>query len=160
MKNPSKHTLHTILPLLVLSLFAICAFTVLLFGAQNYKELTHRDDSSYTQRTAIGYISGKIRQTASKEKITVEAFGDGDCLCLPSTYENEEYITRLYCLDGNLCELFTPADIKLDACDGETILPLQDMAGSIDGGMLKITLIYSQGDSAPLRFYVGEEAAQ
>ena len=131
MKHSSKQTVQVILPLLVLSVFALCTLAVLLFGAQNYKELTHRDDSSYTQRTAVGYISGKIRQTASKEKITVESFGDGDCLCLPSTYENEEYITRLYCHNGNLCELFTPADITLDAQDGEIILPLENIASSL-----------------------------
>ena len=64
MEHFSKRGLHGLLPLLVLSLFALCAVAVLLSGADAYRSLSQRDDASYTQRTAAGYISTKIHQTA------------------------------------------------------------------------------------------------
>lgn len=160
MKSISKQGLHGILPLLILSVFALCVLAVLLFGAENYKELSQRDDLSYTQRTAVGYIGGKIRQVSDKSLISIERFGDGDCLCLPSNYENENYITRLYCHNGNLCELFTPVDISLDADSGEIILPVENIGLSIDGSLLKITISHSNGESAPLYFDLEGGAAK
>jgi len=156
MEHFSKRGLHGLLPLLVLSLFALCAVAVLLSGADAYRSLSQRDDASYTQRTAAGYISTKIHQTAQKELITVESFGDGSCLCLPSTYSNEKYITRLYCFDGKLCELFTLADILLTPQDGEVIVALDNFSCTQSDGLL--TLRLASGEK--LHFSLGEEAAR
>ena len=48
----------------------------------------------------------------------------GDALVIPAQYGEEAYLTKLYCYNGFLYELFAPEGIVLSPQDGEALLPL------------------------------------
>lgn len=98
-------------------------------GADGYQRLTQRDQEAYAQRTAAQYLATRIRQADTAAGITVEPFGsDGpDALLLHEQVEGTTYVTRVYCYEGYLRELFSAADAELLPADGEKILEMQNL---------------------------------
>ena len=93
--------------LLLFGVFAVCVVLVLLTGADAYRGLTQRDQSAYSHRTAAQYLTTRVRQA---EGLRTEPFGDTRALVLEETLEGETYLTRVYCHEGWLRELYTGAE--------------------------------------------------
>ena len=135
-----KHHIDGLLVLLLFGVFAVCILSVLLIGARVYRQLNDRDQSSYDRRTAVQYVATKIRQAHDARSFSVETT-DGICLLtLSEPIDGVPYLTRLYCHDGYLRELFSSAEYEFAPQDGETILPAQDMDLSLEDGMLSVTI--------------------
>ena len=135
-----KHHIDGLLVLLLFGVFAVCILSVLLIGARVYRQLNDRDQSSYDRRTAVQYVATKIRQAHDARSVSVETT-DGICLLtLSESIDGVPYLTRLYCHDGYLRELFSSAEYEFAPQDGEAILPAQDMDLSLEDGMLSVTI--------------------
>ena len=122
--------------LLMLAVFAVSILGVLLGGAGIYQRLTLRGHESYNSRTCIQYFATKLRQAPGT--VTVEEFGDGDALFLRERIGERDYVTRIYCYDGWLMELFTLDSSGFAPEDGEKILPLEAL--SITGQQKLLTI--------------------
>ena len=129
---------------LVLAVFAVGVLGTLLGGAGIYRRLTERDRASYDSRTCLQYIVTRVRQAPGE--VEIAAFGDGDALVIPDVIENKTYLTRVYCWDGWLMELFTEEDGLFSPEDGEKLLPAQGIALELDNGLLKVMLTDAAGD--------------
>ena len=143
-----KKRAHSLLPLLVLVLFATCIVTVLLTGADLYKKLVQRDQQSFQQRTTIQYLTTRIHQNDRCDGIFVGFFasmeteGTGDTLYLQEEINGRTYYTRIYCHDGYLQELFTQADLNISPGDGQNILALDQISFDLQDGFLTIRITY------------------
>lgn len=143
-----KHTkLSELLTLLVFTVFAICVLLVLLTGARVYRGLVRRGEESYALRTAARYVTTRVRQA---ESVSVGQFEGFPCLMLGEEAEGERYLTRVYCYDGFLRELYAEEDAPLSPEDGEALLPLEHLTLSLSGGVLVAEL----GDLTTLTLYV------
>lgn len=154
-----KHHMEGLLVLLLFSVFAVCILSVLLTGADAYKRLSERDDAAYDRRTAVQYIATKVRQAGGE--VSVEPFGDVEALQLAENIEGETYITRVYCYDGYIRELFSSLEDEMLPEDGELVFPAQAMAMANENGILRICVTDAGGQTAEL-FLAGrgrEEAA-
>lgn len=138
-----KSFLPTLAALLLLAVFATGVLGTLLGGAGVYRRLTSRDRASYDSRTCLQYIATRVRQAPGQVRTAV--FGDGDALVIPETVEQETYLTRVYCHDGWLMELFAAADGDFSPEDGEKLLPAQGIALEQDDGLLKVMLTDNAG---------------
>ena len=103
-------------------------------------------------RTAIQYISTKIRQADADGVIAVGSFDGasaeqkGDTLIFTENFDNSEYSTRIYCNDGYLCELFGLSDGTFTMESGEKILEAESVAFEMDeNGMLHVELTDHDG---------------
>ncbi len=148
-----KHALHSVLPLLIFALFATVILSTLMSGAKVYNRLSARGGDTFISRTVAQYITVKIQQTENQGDIFLDSFGDGTALVLPSEYSEQEYVTRLYCYDGYLCELFSSSDALLSAQDGEKILPLDLLDAKLEGELLTINL-FDGSDAETLHIYL------
>ena len=128
---------------LVLAVFAVGVLGTLLGGAGIYRRLTERDRASYDSRTCLQYIATRVRQAPGK--VEIAAFGDGDALVIPDVIENKAYLTRVYCWDGWLMELFTEEDGLFSPEDGEKLLPAQGITLEQEKGLLKVMLTDQSG---------------
>ena len=131
MKNTSKIT--DILALMVFAVFAVCILAVLLTGAKVYQKLVEDGGESHTARTAVRYVTTRIRQA---EEISIERFGGCQALAIPETVDGERYVTRVYCWDGWLRELYCAENASLSPEDGEKVLELEDLSFSLEGDIL------------------------
>ena len=144
MKNKlNEKTISTVSAVLMLAVFAISVLSVLLGGAKIYSRLTQRDSQAYDSRTCIGYLTAKIRQ--SDGPVTAEQFGDGDALCFRQSLNGREYLTRVYCHEGWLMELFTLDTEGFEPRDGEKIMPVQALSVDIQGSLLTVLVTDEQG---------------
>ena len=154
-----KQNMEGLAALLLLTVFAACVLLVLLFGADAYGRLNRRDQISYNHRTAVQYIATRLRQADTANNITLEDFQGVDAL----VFEGDgQYITRLYCYDGALRELYSPADLPMTPADGEQILAVEHMTLDLQEGLLQVTLTDFSGrtDYLTLSLRSGEEVVQ
>ena len=160
-QNTTKHHMDGLLVLLLFGVFAVCILSVLLTGARVNRALAARDSAAYDLRTASQYLSTKVRQSAGADALRVEPFGDTTALVLEEYYDGDCYLTRIYCHDGYLRELFSAEDDEMTPSDGEPVLPAQALDLRLEEGLLRTTL--NTGDGAPITLLLhprgGEGAA-
>lgn len=142
-ENGKANAMTVTAALLVFVVFAAGILSVLLGGAGIYQRLTRRGSHSYENRTAAQYLATQVRQ--SEAAPFAGKFGSSDALVLSQTIGNEEYLTRIYCHDGWLRELFTPADGQFSPEDGEKILPLASLAIEKEQNLLTFRLWHTDG---------------
>lgn len=145
---------YGVIPLLLFALFAFVIISCLVTGAKIYDKVSEREDTSFTMRTASQYISVKIRQAQEQNNIKVEDFNGVCAIILTSQYQNWEYVTRLYCYDGYLCELFSPSGVILSPENGEKVISLSGLDAQKDGGILTLKLLSSTGEDSVMDFYL------
>ena len=132
-----KHHIDSLVALLLFAVFAVCILTVLLTGAGVYQRLTQRDQGAYQQRTCLQYIAQRVRQADGQGGVGAGRFNGMDALELR---DEEGYITRVYCYDGWLMELYCAEDLMLEPEDGERVMEAEGMELSIDNGGVRVKI--------------------
>ena len=136
--------------LLIFGAFALCALLVLLTGADIYKKITEREEKSFDARTAPQYISTRFRQGDNTGAIAVNDFGGVDALEITQQINGKDYITRVYCFDGYLCELFANSDGDFSPEDGEQLLPLKALEMEMEESCFTADITYLDGKTSRL----------
>ena len=156
-RQGTKHHMDGLLMLLLFGVFAVCVLFVLLTGAKAYRGLTERDRTAYDRRTCVQYIATKVRQGDVEGGVTVEPFGDTAALCM----RQYGFVTRVYCYDGWLMEMYTFEDAELTPQDGEKVMPLSGLSFDLEDGLLTVELQSGEGVTDTLRLALrsGEGAA-
>ena len=140
-----------LLALLLLLVFAVCVLSVLLTGAGTYQTLTRRDQDSYDRRTAAQYLATRVRQADRADGVAVADFQGCDALELTETIDGTPYITRVYCYDGYLRELFSASEAQMTPADGEKVLAAQALTVAWldgDGTTQRVVLSVRSGKGA------------
>lgn len=150
-----KHHMDGLLMLLLFGVFAVCVLVVLLTGARAYRGLTQRDQAAFDRRACAQYIATKVRQGDATGAVTVEPFGEAGALRLNDSEEG--CVTRLYCYDGWLMELYTFADAALDPQAGERITPLDSLELTLEDGLLTARMVGGDGEADTLRLSLRSE---
>ena len=112
---------------LLLSIFAATVLGVLLVGAGAYSRLTRRDSHAYDTRTALQYVTARVRQAPAPNQVSVTRFDGVDALTVTQRVDGQDYLTRVYCYEGWLMELFCAADGQFEPRDGEKLLPVESL---------------------------------
>ena len=135
-----RSRLLEILPnFLLFFLFACCMFFVLISGAKSYKNVTAVMEEQFSVNTCISYVTAKVRHYDSKDAVTVGKIGEADALLFKEKIDGEEYLTYLYCYDGDLMELFCSADMEVHPFDGQQIMELDSLELSAEDDMIRFS---------------------
>ena len=149
-----KRNIASLASLLLFGVFAVCILLVLLTGAKAYRGLTQRDQSAYARRTAAQYLTTRVRQGDAQGQISVEKFGGADTLLLTEEIDGTLFVTRVYCYDGAIRELFSFADETFEPGDGEEILPAEGLELTLDGQVLTASILNADGTDQTLTLYL------
>lgn len=158
-ESSGNKSISTLAALLLLGVFAVGILSVLLGGANAYRRLTQRDRLAYDSRTCLQYVAAKIRQAPDPRAISFARFGDGDCLVIGEEIDGTAYLTRIYCHDGWLMELFAVVEGDFSPADGEKIMRSQSLSLTRDAGLLLVKLVDGNGRENVITLYLrgGEE---
>lgn len=141
MKTQTKsNSLGGILVLLAFALLIVCLLMVLLTGADVVNRLTERDKVNYDRRTAVSYMTMRIRQSDSDGVLSVGNYSDGDALIITEDIEGISFQTLIYCYNGYLYELFCREGYTPDPEFGEKILPADSMSVCDMGTHLEVSV--------------------
>ena len=151
-----KADASSLAPLFLFAVFAISSVFVLLCGAKIYKSMLARDTASHERRTVAQYIATRIRQGDRDGAYyignfaTLEPAAEGDTLFYLEVIEGEEYLTRIYCHEGYLCELFSTADGSFSKDDGERVIPIVSLSFKNENGLIVADIGYAEGSRGTL----------
>lgn len=141
-----KLNVDTLLVLVLFGVFALCALAAVLQGARIYRGLTQRGQESYNERTAAQYISARLHHADCEASVAVANTGSVSCLEFTETIDGEEYITRVYCYEGYIRELFSASSLEFRPWDGECIIPAREVSFSLENGLVKTEIVDENGD--------------
>lgn len=122
-----------LLSLTVLAVFALCALAVLLLGGRVYRNLAEAGEESCRSRTACQYLTTRVQQAG---ELSVAEFGGSDTLVIREKVGSRVYLTRIYCHDGWLRELYCGENAELQPEEGEKILEAESLILSLTDGFL------------------------
>lgn len=151
-KNDHRH-ITDILALLVFGIFALCVTALLLTGAGAYKKLTDRGRESYEQRIAVRYLTTRFHQAPS---IRTEDFCGLQSMTIREEIHGRTYVTRVYCHDGNIRELFAAESAAVSPGDGEIILSADGLTFAVDGDILTVEITHPDGEIQQLFLWMPE----
>lgn len=159
MKEQKFQKLTGLMALLTFAVFALCVLLVLLSGADVYQRLAEDGERLYDCRTAAQYITTRIRQADTAGAVAVEDFEGETALVLRETVEGRTYLTRIYCCEGYLRELFTGEAGAFSPEDGEKLLEAADFAVSRDGQQITAQITLPDGSTRNLTLLLRSEEA-
>ena len=148
-KRTIEHHLDGLIALLLFGVFAACVLTVLLTGANAYQRLTERDQSAFNRRTCAQYVASRVRQSDQADLVSVSDFGGESALVLLDP--GGDYVTRVYCHEGYLMELYTDVLSDMAPEDGEQILSLRALDFTLEDGLLTAVIENEDGGIEELR---------
>lgn len=141
-----QHQMDIMGALLLFGVYAVCVLAVLLTGAEAYRRLTQRDREAYDRRTLLQYVATRVRQADSLEGIGLEDFSGTSALVL----REGDYVTRVYCYEGYLMELYTSEEDPMGPGDGERIMAAGGLEMSLEDGLLSVTAAGTAGEESTL----------
>ncbi len=162
MKRETSVQTEKALTLILFAVLAVSMILVLLTGAGVYRRLTKRGQESFYKRTVPLYIATKVRQADCTGAVTTEQRDGMDVLLLKEQIDGEEYVTRIYCYEGYVYELFAAEAVNFDPLAGERIAKALQAEFSLENGCLYVTVTGEDGEMTEqrltLRSMVGEVA--
>lgn len=133
MKDERKtQSIGSLAALVLFAVFAVCVLAVLLTGAGTYRRLTERDQAAFDSRTAVRYVTTRVRQADRAEGLSLRKIDSLDALVLTEEIDGEPYETWIYCYDGQLRELFVRGGTRVQPESGETILAMESLTADWD----------------------------
>lgn len=130
--------MDTLIVLALVCVFAVCALLVLASGARIYQEVSGELERQYTERTALSYVTSKVRHYDAAGGVTLGRLGDAPALLLLESDEEGDFVTYLYWDEGSLCELYCYAGDAFLPSDGEKLMALEEVSFSLQGRLLEI----------------------
>ena len=164
MRDNGQHNHRTdgLTVLLLFAVFAVCILLVLLLGADTYRGITQRGQAAYDRRTAVQYLSAKVRQAENGGAVSLSSSGAaGDTLSLAERAGGGDYVTLIYCYDGWLRELFSAAGEDFSPDAGENLFPARELSLELEDGALSFSMTEENGGTVhfTLALRGGEGAA-
>ena len=136
-----KSNLTGVFVLLIFAVFMASVLLVLLSGVDTVQKLTQRDQRTYHRRTAVQYISTRIRQADEIGAVSTEK----DTLILTENLDGVSYETRIYCCNGYLREMFCEAGAALAPDFGEEVLPMNHFQITQENNLIRAELHLPDG---------------
>ena len=155
-----RHFVVDILFVLALfGVFAVSALVLVTIGADIYQHTVNDMNTNYDSRTAIAYITEKIRQSDcvlsdGTPAVSIGTLEQTPALILTDELDGEYYCTYLYLHDGWLRELYMRQGAYLgdnmeDA--GKNILELESLSyEQAAPNLLRVTMCMPDGNTKDL----------
>ena len=147
----SRHVIDFIFPIALFFVFAASSLVVLILASDIYGSNTNQLQANDENRTALSYISEKIRQNDTGGALEIVSIEGTECLALSADYNDVLHTTYIYEYDGMLKELFVRDDVSVSLEDGKDIMAISSLSISrIDDHLYHFITVDSQGRESSL----------
>ena len=124
---------------LCVAIFALMALLTVVLGAGVYRSVVGRAEVNHEARTAMAYITGKLRANTGSTTLEKTEVGN-DMLVLSEEIGGADYETRIYAHEGALYEVFAAADIDFAPEEGQPIAALDGFSVQMEENALRLTV--------------------
>ena len=124
---------------LAVAVFALMALLTVVLGAGVYRSVVDRAEVNHEARTAMAYVTGKLRANTGDVSLEQTEVGD-DMLVLSEEIGGANYETRIYAHEGMLYEIFAAAEIDFAPDQGQPIAALEAFSAEKEENALRLTV--------------------
>ena len=157
-RHNTTHTVDFIFTLSLFCIFAASSLLVVSIGAKIYSKTTSTMEDTYSARTALAYVTEKIRQHDIAGHISLTKLYDVNTLVLTNHINGEQYLTYIYPYENYLCELTIQEGITPARDMGEKIIEISDFSISeTTNGFLEFHATAGSGTSITLFLHLRSE---
>ena len=139
------HAIAGVFVFLLLGVFALFSTMLVLIGAQAYRATTAHSEEHGAARTLYAYVYNTVRGDDVAGIIETREEQGIDVLAVHYEFDDESYIKRVYCWEGNLRELLTSAKAEFTPAAGEVISPLEEFEAKLTNGLLTVDMTDAYG---------------
>ena len=139
-----SHAISGVFVFLLLGIFAVFSTVMVLLGARAYRGTADRLEKHNAARIAAAYIRSMVRAEDEQDAVRVEEINGISMLSLLDEYDEEAYVTRLYCYDGMLREWFTDEDREFVPEEGDAVCACDGLSASLQPGLLRVELLHGE----------------
>ena len=152
------HSMQGVFVFVLLGIFAVMSTLMVLLGAQMYRNTVDHATANNEDRVLGAYVRSMIRAEDGADDVAVEEFDGTKVLALNESIEGENYVTWLYCYEGQLYEQYTSAGHDFEPQSGSAICPAQSFEPKISDGLLTVDM--TDGAGQPCTVCVGLRCAR
>lgn len=146
-----RHIIDILFVLALFGIFALSAIFLITIGANIYGKTMTNMENNFDTRTALAYITEKVRQSDLENQISVGELDGCPALIISSGTEDNQYKTYLYEYQGSLKELMMKQDIQLSPSAGQDILAVSDFELSpVNDRLINCRITINDGQSYDL----------
>lgn len=150
-RTRSSHVIDLIFPIALFFVFAASSLSVLILAANIYASTTHRLAANDENRTALSYISEKIRQSDAGGAIGLSKIDGTDCLTMSAVYNGTPCTTYIYEYEGMLKELFINDGVSVSLKSGKDIMEIVSLSmEQLEDHIYRFTSVNSDGTTSSL----------
>lgn len=143
---PRGHAISGLFVFVLICMFALLATTLTLVGIRAYRGVSAASAVSSERQIALSYVVNKLHTADQLGGVRVLDTEVGQALGLREEVEGEQYETRIYCLDGQLCEYYCEIDDEFDAEMGTALTATRELRVSIEApNLLLVELVQPDG---------------
>ncbi len=140
-EKQDRHIIDILFVIALFGIFVLSAVFLISIGASIYTKTMSNMNNNFNSRTAVAYITEKVRHSDSANNISIGTFDGNDAIIITSDINGKEYITYIYEFGGKLMELMVRSDIKLSAIAGQKLLDVNDFViEPVNSGLAHISL--------------------
>ena len=152
-QKQQKHIIDILFVIALFCLFALSAIFLISIGADIYGKTVTNMENNFDTRTALAYVTEKIRQSDQKDQITTGELDGCQALIITSHAADSDYYTYLYAFEGHLKELMVKQDILLGPEAGQDIFEASDFRVHLVNDHL-ISCTIETGDQQTYDLYI------
>jgi len=132
-------SIELVMVMLVLVVFALVVFSLIGAGSGAFSRILGEKENTQSARVAYSYINMKLKQNDTVGSVNVEETKFGDTLSIVS--ESGEYVTYLFCSNGELYECVTAQGDQPSIAAANRITTLHDFTLERQGAYINITCV-------------------
>lgn len=141
-----RHVIDLVFPIALFFVFAASALIVITLAANVYGNTTDTLRINDESRTALSYVSEKIRQSDAQGGMEIVDVEQTQCLVMSSEYNGVSYSTYIYEYGGKLKELFIRNDAPVSLESGMDITEISSLSiNKRPGNLYQFVVVDSQG---------------
>ena len=134
--------------LILFLVFTLCSLSVVLVGARVYQSTSSRMNENYTIRTALAYVSEKMRHYDQADSVFSSKLDKIPALAFSQEINGESYTTYIYFHDNALKELLVKTSSHPSPEQGTRIVELEDFSyEELSQGFYRLTATDFGGES-------------
>ena len=135
-----SHTVDFFFTLSLFCVFALSALLLVTLGVQVYRSTARYLEDTYSARTALSYVTEKIRQHDGEGRVALTELEGETAILLTDQISGSVYETYIYPHGDYVCELVVRQGTAVSADMGQQILKTKDFSiEHLGDGFLRFT---------------------
>ena len=147
-RKSKNYIVDLVFTLALFGAFAVSAIMVVYFGAKVYESINASMDRNFTSRTAVAYITEKLRQRDSEGTADIVVLDGKNAIALVKKTDDDIESTYIFSDEGYLKEITVSGEEVPEVSEGVKVMELASFAvKEVAEGVYNVVIIDTAGNT-------------